>query len=205
MKKDTLHMVIVAGAFLVLAGSAVAFYGVLAPRSSSELPRLGRLPGFVLTAQDDREFTSTELAGKVWVADLIFTACSGPCLRMTSQMSRVQEALASEPEFRLVSISVDPTRDTPERLAWYAGQAQADPSKWTFLTGDMEKIETLVESGLRLAVESEATEDQGMAILHSDRFVLLDRTGEIRGYYDGLDPAEVDRLIRDARVLLAAS
>ena len=203
MKKETFHVVIVAAAFVVLAGSAVAFFGVLAPRSTSDLPRLGGLPEFRLTAQDSGEFHSAELDGKVWVADLIFTACSGPCLRMTSQMSRVQEALAAEPDFRLISISVDPARDTPERLAWYAGQAQADPSRWRFLTGDMEKIEQLAESGLRLAVESEATEDQGMAILHSDRFVLVDRKGEIRGYYDGLEPADVDRLIRHARVLLA--
>ena len=205
IKRETFHVVIVAAAFIVLAGSAVAFFGVLAPRSSPELPHLGPLPQFALTAQDNRDFNSTELTGKVWVADLIFTACSGPCLRMTSQMSRVQEALAAEPDFRLISITVDPARDSPERLTWYAGQAQADPARWTFLTGDMDKIETLAESGLRLAVESEATEDQGMAILHSDRFVLLDRQGEIRGYYDGLDAAAVDRLIRDVRVLLAVS
>jgi protein SCO1/2 len=205
MKKETLQVVTVAAAFVVLAGSAVAFFGVLTPQQSSHLPHLGKLPEFALTAQDNQEFASAELEGKVWVADLIFTACSGPCLRMTSQMSRIQQALADEPDFKMISITVDPSRDSPERLTWYAGQAQADPARWTFLTGDMDKIEHLAESGLRLSVASEATEDEGMAILHSDRFVLLDREGEIRGYYDGLDPVAVDRLIGDIRQLLAAS
>jgi len=205
MKKETQQIVIVAATFVVLAGSAVAFFGVLTPQKSSRLPHLGKLPEFALTAQDHQDFASAELAGKVWVADLIFTSCSGPCLRMTSQMSRIQQALADEPEFKMISITVDPARDSPERLTWYAGQAQADPARWTFLTGDMDKIEHLAENGLRLSVASEATEDEGMAILHSDRFVLLDRNGEIRGYYDGLDPVAVDRLIGDIRQLLATS
>ena len=101
--------------------------------------------------------------------------------------------------FRMVSISVDPERDTPERLTWYAEQTLADPDIWIFLTGEMDVIRSLAVEGLKLVVEKE----EGTArILHSDRFVLVDDTGRIRGYYDGTDPDAVDEMIRAARGLL---
>jgi protein SCO1/2 len=123
---------------------------------------------------------------------------------MTSQLYRVQEELKGENRLRLVSISVDPARDTPERLAWYAGQAQADPTVWTFLTADLETVRTLATSGLKLVVDHNV-EGAELGILHSDRFVLVDGRLQIRGYYDGLDPASVDALVHDIRTLLGST
>ena len=187
----------------MLGGAGAAVYVSRATADASGLPRLGHVPEAVLVTQHDTPLSLSDLRGSVWVADLIFTSCSGPCLRMTSQMYRVQDELAGAEPFRLVSISVDPARDTPERLSWYADQALADADRWVFLTGEMEIIESLARDGLKLVAEP-ATDEHG-GILHSDRFVLIDHEGVIRGYYDGLDPAAVDRLMYDARRLIDAS
>jgi protein SCO1/2 len=187
-------------AALLLAGVAVVVYAALSQRADA-LPKLSNVPDFTLTSQRGEAVSLTDLAGHVWVADLIFTTCSGPCLVMTSQMSRVQETMKNEPELRLVSVSVDPTRDTPDRLDWYAKLALAD-ERWIFLTGDMDKIRSLAIDGFKLGVESS---DDPNAILHSEKFVLVDRDGTIRGYYDGKDEADVNRLIADARRLITST
>lgn len=193
--------VLIVGIALIAATIAVF---TLATSSNAELPKLSQVPQFSLTSQHDTPVNTEDLAGKVWVADLIFTTCSGPCLRMTSQMYLVQEAMQDEPNFRMVSISVDPKRDTPERLTWYAEQAHADADKWIFLTGDMASIRSLAMEGFKLAVsKGEDGQPDPNAILHSEKFVLVDQTGHIRGYYDGLDKNDLNRLIDDARALAA--
>ena len=186
-------------AALIAMATGLALITGMSTGSEAQLPVLGQVPEFELTSQQDRPVNSNELSGKIWVADLIFTACSGPCLRMTSQMSRVQEGLKEWDGFRMVSISVDPERDTPERLTWYAEQTLADPDIWMFLTGEMDIIRSLAVEGLKLVVEKE---EGSAGILHSDRFVLVDDAGRIRGYYDGTDPDAVDEMIRAARGLL---
>jgi len=186
-------------AALIAMATGLALITGMSTGSEAQLPVLGQVPEFELTSQHDRPVNSSELDGKIWVADLIFTACSGPCLRMTSQMSRVQEGLKEWDGFRMVSISVDPERDTPERLTWYAEQTLADPDVWMFLTGEMDIIRSLAVEGLKLVVEKE---EGSAGILHSDRFVLVDDAGRIRGYYDGTDPDAVDEMIRAARGLL---
>ena len=189
----------VLAALIAMATGLALITGMSTGRGEAQLPVLGQVPEFELTSQHDRLVHSDELSGKIWVADLIFTACSGPCLRMTSQMTRVQESMKEWDDFRMVSISVDPERDTPERLTWYAEQTLADPDIWIFLTGEMDVIRSLAVEGLKLVVEKE---EGSAGILHSDRFVLVDDTGRIRGYYDGTDPDAVDEMIRAARGLL---
>ena len=190
---------VVVGFILIVATAAVI---TLSTGGDTGLPELSQVPPFELTSQHDQLVHTDQLKGKVWIADLIFTTCSGPCLRMTSQMYRVQEAMADVTDFRMVSISVDPVRDTPERLTWYADMTLADPDKWIFLTGDLNLIKSLAIDGFKLAVANDDhTEPDPNAILHSDRFVLVDQTGRIRGYYAGLEEPDLERLIHDARTL----
>ena len=188
----------------LLVGILVAASLKEATGDAATLPVLGHVPNADFTAQDGRAVALADLEGQVWVADLIFTTCSGPCLRMTSQLYQVQEAVKGEAGVHLVSISVDPDRDTPERLTWYAGQALADPARWTFLTAPMETVRATATKGLKLVVES-GVEGEQLGILHSDRLVLVDQKLQIRGYYDGLDPASVGTLVQDIQSLLKAS
>jgi cytochrome oxidase Cu insertion factor (SCO1/SenC/PrrC family) len=127
---------------------------------------------------------------------------------MTAQLQRLERALANEHGVRLVSFSVDPERDTPERLAEYAAGYGAKPERWLFLTGDKHRIRRLSIEGFHLAVAEPSPEEAARgaeAVLHSTRLVLVDGAGRIRGYFDGTDDAATGRLGESVRRLLAAS
>src|SRR5262249_41634180 len=143
--------------------------------------------------------TLHDLAGRVWVADFIFTSCGGTCPLMTAKMRKLQDVLP--PAIRLVSITVDPARDPPEILAAYAGEHGAAVERWLFLTGDKQSLYDLCVKGFKLPLD----ESRGTAaepIAHSTRFVLVDKQGEIRGYYNGTEEEDLMRLAADAQRLL---
>jgi protein SCO1/2 len=177
---------------------------VLRPAPPS-LPVLGTLPAFALTDQEARSYGSDDLRGSVWVAGFIFTRCPTICPAITATMGRMQHrARGLGPQFRLVSFSVDPQYDTPERLAAFAGQHRASPRTWKFLTGSFDQMKQTVVDGLKISMADQAPGgDQDFAsIMHGTHFVLVDRDGRIRGYYDSSDPGVVDRVLADAAMLI---
>jgi protein SCO1/2 len=165
------------------------------------LPVLGTVPPFELTAQDGGAFGSKDLAGRVWVASFIFTRCETVCPAITRQMARIQGRTRNlEPAFHLVSISVDPEFDDPARLAAYARAHRASPRMWTFLTGSVETVRRTVVRGLRVGMGGKRPEEQDIS--HDTRLVLVDGEGRIRGYYDSDQAGVVERLVRDAALLV---
>jgi protein SCO1/2 len=167
--------------------------------SSRPLPSYGTIPSFELTNQDAQPFGSRELVGKIWIADFIFTSCPGPCPIISTRMSELQKPLAKS-DVRLVSFSVDPEKDTPEVLRTYADKLRKEPFRWDFLTGPLDTITSLSRDGFKLAIASE--EEPGSGPVHSTRFVLVDRRGTIRGYYDALAADGVTKVLADANHLL---
>ena len=166
--------------------------------ANRSLSYYGTLPSFELINQDGREFGSAELAGKIWIADFVFTSCPGPCPLISNRMSELQKPL-EKTDVHLVSFTVDPEKDTPEVLRSYAQRLHADGKRWDFLTGPRPTIYTLAENGFKLAM-SEGSDEGGMPV-HSTRIVLVDRQGVIRGYYDALAPDAVTKLVADANHL----
>jgi protein SCO1/2 len=169
------------------------------------LPVLGTLPAFALTDQESRSFGSADLRGTVWVAGFIFTRCPTICPAITTTMGRMQHrARGLGQDFRLVSFSVDPQYDTPERLAAYASQHRASPRSWKFLTGSFDQVKQTVVDGLKIAMADRAPggEQDFASVMHGTHFVLVDRDGRIRGYYDSSDPGVVDRVLADAAMLI---
>jgi cytochrome oxidase Cu insertion factor (SCO1/SenC/PrrC family) len=153
------------------------------------------VPEFTLVDQSNREFRSAErLAGKVWVANFIFTTCAGPCPRMSSQMRDLRDA-AKELDIRLVSFTIDPVRDTPLALASYGKRYGADPDQWYFLTGAQSDLHKLSRHAFLLG-------DIDGRLEHSTRFVLVDQKSRIRGYYDSSDPDRMAALVSDVRALV---
>jgi len=178
----------------VLATSSVLLVGCA---EKPALPSYGVVPGFTLTDQNGAAFSSVmALQNRVWVADFIFTNCPGPCPRMSSQMHQVQTALSANAGARFVSFTVDPARDTPPVLAAYAGHFEAAPGKWFFLTGPLPALENLSRNVFKLS-------DVDGSLEHSTRFVLVDRSSQIRGYYLSSEPDAIPHLIADAKRLLA--
>ena len=159
----------------------------------------GAVPAFQLTNQDGRSFGSGDLANKIWIADFIFTSCPGPCPIISSRMSELQKPLENT-DVHLVSFTVDPDKDTPQVLRNYANRMRAQPGRWDFLTGNRSAIYDLSAKGFKLGV-ADGSDEMGMPV-HSTRIVLVDRHGQIRGYYDGTAADAVTKLIADTRHLL---
>lgn len=163
------------------------------------LPVRGRVPDFAFTRQDETPLTCADMVGSVWIADFIFTRCAGPCPLMTQRMAEFQDRFAGRPDIRFVSFSVDPENDTPPVLASYAALFNADPRRWSFLTGSRRAIHDLSINGFKLAVGADPADEN--LILHSTQFVLVDRQRRIRGYYDETDPQAMQRLATDVQRL----
>jgi protein SCO1/2 len=166
---------------------------------SRPLLSYGPVPNFQLVNQNGQPFGSAQLAGKIWIVDFIFTNCPGPCPMISSRMSELQKPL-EKTDVHLVSVSVDPEKDTPEVLRGYAERLRAQPGRWDFLTGSKPAIYNLSRNGFKLAVDDGSAEE-GVPV-HSTRFVLVDRRGTIRGYYDALAPDAVTKLLADTSHLL---
>src|SRR2546425_3583191 len=111
------------------------------------LPVYGQVPGFDLTAETGQPFNRKSLDGKIWVADFIFTTCTGPCPRMSSLMRQVQSSVQG---VKLVSFTVDPERDTPPVLAGYAERYHAESGRWYFLTGQRSELHRLARQAFKL-------------------------------------------------------
>jgi protein SCO1/2 len=167
-------------------------------------PVLGVVPSFRLVDERGRAFGTEELRGRVWAAGFIFTRCATICPAITRKMAVVQRRtkyLADQ--FHLVSFSVDPEYDTPERLAAYARSYRANPVSWSFLGGPPPAVRDAVVGGLKTAMGREAGPDgQPGEIFHGTHLVLVDREGRMRRIYDVDAPEAIDDLVRDAGQLV---
>ncbi len=163
----------------------------------------GAVPDFSLTERNGSTINLTQLHGKIWVADFIYTSCTDTCPLQTAMMAKLQEKYADKPNVQLVSFSVDPERDTPQALTVYAEKYQSDPKRWFFLTGQRNRIISLVQEGFHLAVAAIPDDkDPSGTIPHSSRFVLVDKSGRIRGYYDSRELEAFVRLKNDIDTLV---
>jgi protein SCO1/2 len=198
---------ILAAIVFVVVASTVAVVKVR--HDAAELPRYGEVPAFTLTDSRGQPFGTAQLDGRPWVADFIFTTCPEICPRMTEDMSRLQTWLVNrtlDGRVQLVSVSVDPDRDTPAKLRAYAEQFHARPGTWTFATGSQQAIEDAVVRGFKIAVSREKDDSEdGFAIVHGTKFVLVDGKRQIRGYYDTGDATAMAKLRDDVASLADGS
>jgi protein SCO1/2 len=142
-----------------------------------------------------------DMVGKIYVADFFFTTCPTICPVMKKEMLRVYEQFKGEPNFRILSHSIDPTHDTQAVLKDYAEKLGVpDAATWNFLTGDQEKIFEIGQTSYLTTTMADDMEPGGF--LHSGAFLLVDQQGRIRGVYDGTKTEQVDRLLADIPKLL---
>ncbi|HWF18534.1 MAG TPA: SCO family protein [Verrucomicrobiae bacterium] len=189
------------GLVLIIAviGGAFAWTKFAAGRP---LPVIGQISDFTLTNQNNEAVTLSSLRGKVWVADVIFTRCPGPCPTMTHHLAEVQAALPANEPVRLVTLTSDPEYDTPEVLKRYAARFNADSNRWYFLTGPKPEIRRLAVNDFKFVVVEKKPGEQTIPndlFIHSTWFVLVDQRGRVRGwtdaqgqlhaYFDSEDPA----------------
>jgi len=191
-----------------------------APTAASP-PVLAAIPAFQLVDDRGQPFGSEQLRGRVYVADFIFTRCQSLCPIITRRMHQLQQRLDAEGlDASLISVSVDPEYDTPERLKVYAEQAGADPRRWRFLTGPLDDVYALVVDGFGTAIErgvehgaatgaptsapasAPANVNDMVDISHTSRFFVVDGQGQLRALVDS-DAAGVATAVLHVRALLA--
>lgn len=177
-------------ALTITAVFTLWFVGSSGARHGAPLPDYGVVPNFLLTERSGRAASELDLKDKVWIADFMFTRCSGVCPIMASRMYGLQEKLK---KCHFVSFTSDADYDTPARLSTYADMTGADKDRWWFLTGDKDVINK-VATGLKFSRIDEPA-------MHSASFVLIDRNGHVRGYYDADDSKRIAALEKDAKQL----
>ena len=198
--------------FLLLTSLLLAFVIVRAVRHTqtfqphpfqlSSKTSYGQVGDFSFTERSGKNVRNTDLLGKVWIANFIFTHCAGPCPLMSFHASQLQKDLKDKSNVKIVSFTVDPERDTPQVLTEYAAKYGADSEKWLFLTGDKTKIYELCQKDFKLGVaEVPLTQPEALEqpVIHSTKFVLVDPQGQIRGFYDSQDRADLNQLVKDAK------
>lgn len=162
---------------------------------------------FSLTNQDGVPVTLDSLKGKIIIADFFFTHCPTICPPMTRNLKRLAESIhngervgdKTNKQVHFLSFSIDPERDSTERLKYWADRFQIDPDQWWLLTGDKKSIYDLALKEIKLGVEDGNGVDSNF--IHSDKFVLIDSNRHVRGYYDGLDSVSLSNLSKDLVML----
>ena len=182
-------------------------------RNQNLLPPLrviGPVANFALTNQDGKITSLADFTNRVWLADIIFTRCAGPCPRLTGQLRSLQDLLPKESSVKLVTLTTDPEFDTPAVLKKYGERFGADFHRWTFLTGTKREIGRLAADSLKLSaqpVKPEAQKDSADLFIHTTIFVILDKHAQLRGFFetggDGVDwtNAVLPKILKSVRRL----
>jgi protein SCO1/2 len=158
---------------------------------ASKLPNYGAVPVFTMTDSEGHAFDSRALSGKVWIVDFIYTNCPAECPLMTARMHRLQQQLKTEKGLELVSISVDPEHDTPPILNHFAHRFGGPAQDWIFLTGSPASVHLLAYQTFHVG-------DVISKMDHSTKFALVDKSGNIRGYYSSFENDALAALRKDA-------
>jgi protein SCO1 len=178
---------------------------ITACKPRRQLDVMGQVPAFTFTDQAGKVFGAGDLRGRVSVAAFMFTRCPTICPRITATMQELQaRADKQDVPIHWLSFSVDPENDTPAVLDAYAKQHHIDLRSWSFLTGDSTEIRVVAEQGFKIAAEGKAEPNADhYGISHGSHLVLVDKRGNIRGYYRTLDDDAQTRLLADAQLLAA--
>lgn len=164
-----------------------------------------RIGDFEFVNQYGEKTGLKDVKGKVFVAEYFFTTCGTICPVMNAQMQRVQKAFKNDKNVQILSFTVDPEIDTVEQMKMYAEGHGAVKGQWHFLTGNKEDLYSVARKSFFVLKPAEAENqgDAGSDFIHTNNFVLVDQQLRIRGYYDGTNPHEVDKLIKDIESLRA--
>jgi protein SCO1 len=206
-RNDTRPLRGVLWAGLVLVVLALCLFLASPPWTppASGLPHYSQVTSFRLTNQLGQEVSAGDLLGRVWVADIIFTRCPGPCVKMTRQLAELQAALPPDSRVTLVSLTADPEFDTPEVLRAYGDRFGAKSPRWHFLSGRKADVYDLAIQQLLLAVDDTGPEQRtndADLFVHSTKLVLVDPRGGVRGVFEGTEPESRPRLMEAIGLLL---
>jgi len=209
MKKNSYIII----AFVILIFGIWALPKIMDNFSKKELVKFEKVPAFEFTNQNGKTISNKDFKGKVFLVEFFFTTCPTICPKMNANMVKIQNEFYGNPDFGIVSFSIDPEHDTPEVLKAYAKEKGATLKNWHFMTGDKDKIYTFSNVGFKLYAGENKDAEGGFE--HSGLFALIDKDGHIRSrtvkngeienpikFYDGLDANQIQWLKEDIAILL---
>ena len=158
-----------------------------------------KIANFSLTNQNGKTITQEDYKDKIYVADFFFTTCQTICPIMTDHMADIQEKIMNDDEVMLLSHTVTPKIDTVEQLKHYAKLKGVNDSKWNLVTGDKKQIYDLARKSYLAVKNNEFGGEFDM--IHTENFMLIDKKRQIRGFYDGTNADDIDRLLNDIKIL----
>lgn len=178
---------------------SLSYYGAIEKTTGNNSNLPAQVSEFNFINSDQKIITRKDIDGKIVVINFFFSKCSTICPQMLSNETKLAEAVAGNSDIKMYSITVDPENDTPERLKEFSFQYNSTFSNWEFLSGKKTDIYRFARKGLQVIVTDG---DGGPAdFIHSDMLVLIDKHGQIRGYYRGTEKGKVDELISDIKKL----
>ena len=199
---------LVFGSLALIIASVTAAYVLTQAEKLNDrrvsLPFHSPVGDFTLTNQQGRAVSLRDLRGQIWIADIIFTRCAGPCPKMTQRMSDLQKALPPARPVKFVTLTTDPDFDTPAVLKSYGERFGADANRWMFLTGAKKEIARLAREGLKLIADETKPEDRASdtdLFIHSTIFVIVDKQGRLRGSFEYDDPLMKQKVLAAIRKL----
>src|SRR6201991_1209853 len=166
------------------------------------LPVLSNVPVFSFSDQDGKMITEKDVSGKVYVAEYFFTTCKGICPKMNVNVRKIAQEFAKEPDFRILSYTVDPETDSVGRMKKYADSLGADGGKWWFLTGRKDSLYSLARGSYLLDDPKNNDININEQFIHTQFLALVDKGGRVRKIYDSLKKDEMDELGKDVKTLL---
>lgn len=188
--------------FILLFAGFYAFLASAIDTSKSRLPVLSDVKPFEFERQDGKHITEKSTEGKVYVAEFFFTTCQGICPKMNTNMRKVYETFKQEPDFLILSHTVDPANDSIPRLKKYADSLKADIRNWWFLTGTKSSLYKTARESYILDDPKNNAFNIDEQFIHTQFFALVDKNGQVRGIYDGLKNSEMEKLTTDIKDLL---
>ncbi len=204
---------------IVSMGIMYLFYNALKPKASlpiyqptmvdtqlvdstvQHVKKYHHIADFKLLNQNGQTITEEDYKDKIYIADFFFTTCPSICPIMTEHMVEIQKAIIDDPKVLLLSHSVTPEIDSVPVLKQYALKKGVVDSKWNLVTGDKKQIYELARKSYLVAKDDG---DGGpFDMIHTENFVLVDSKKRIRGFYDGTDPKDIEKLLEDLKILKA--
>jgi len=186
------------GFFVVLT---LIFYLAIA-KSIRKKDTISVVQPFAFLNQDGQRITDKDMEGKVYVAEFFFTTCTGICPRMNNNMRTVYDRFKDEKDFRILSYTCDPERDSVAQLKKYSDSLKVNTTKWIFLTGRKDSLYTLARNSYTIDDPANNVNSIDDQFLHSQLWALVNKRGEVKKIYDGLKPSEVDEMMRQITKLL---
>ena len=195
------------GFFILLSAVFMGYFYKVSHEQKVVLPVLGN-PGhhvepFSFVNQEGKTITDKDMQGKVYVVEYFFTTCKGICPKLNENMTHVAQAYKGNKDVMILSHTVDPLKDTVAAMKAYSLKFEADPAQWMFLTGDKKKLYDMARYSYLISAQDDTA---GVSIdqdfIHDNHYVLVDKAGRVRGFYDGLKMPEVNKMITDIDILL---